>query len=129
MPIVPPAPARFSTSTGWPQAALSFSPISRAAMSVALPAANGTTMRIGLTGKLAAACAGASGDPDDNTAAVSATSAHFVFFIHPPARILSTSEPPKLSRRRVQALAAFVRNHHQLAELHPGLPVARHYVR
>src|SRR3954471_20008250 len=53
--MVPPAPGRFSTSTGWPSAAASLSLTLRAMMSVALPGVNGTTMRTGFVGKVSAA--------------------------------------------------------------------------
>jgi hypothetical protein len=43
-------PGRFSTTTCWPSSWLSTAPISRAALSVALPAAWGTTRRIGWSG-------------------------------------------------------------------------------
>jgi hypothetical protein len=50
LPIVPIAPGRFSTSTSWPITSRSLTPIVRAMMSLALPAENGTMMRIGLLG-------------------------------------------------------------------------------
>src|SRR3954464_10376747 len=53
--MVPPAPGRFSTSTGWPSAADNLSLTLRAMMSVALPGVNGTTMRTGFVGKVCAA--------------------------------------------------------------------------
>jgi hypothetical protein len=49
-PIVPPAPARFSITTGWPQASLSFLPTARATMSFDPPDANGTTRVMGFDG-------------------------------------------------------------------------------
>jgi len=48
--VVPPAPARSSTITGWPIESWSFAPMMRAIVSTAPPAANGTTMRIGRLG-------------------------------------------------------------------------------
>src|SRR5579864_455496 len=42
MPMVPPAPGRFSTITGWPSAGESLSLMVRAMMSVALPGVKGT---------------------------------------------------------------------------------------
>src|SRR5438046_3317444 len=54
VPIVPPAPGWFSTTTGWPQYSESFWPNVRARISVALPAVNGTTI---LTGFVGHACA------------------------------------------------------------------------
>ena len=53
-PRLPPAPARFSTRTGWPHLADSFSPSRRASASVAEPGANGTTI---LTGRPGYSCA------------------------------------------------------------------------
>src|SRR6185436_17114817 len=50
MPIVPPAPGRFSTITGWPSAACSLSATGRAMVSVAEPGVNGTMTRIGFEG-------------------------------------------------------------------------------
>ena len=38
LPMVPPAPGRFSTSAGWLQASCSFCPMVRASVSVAPPA-------------------------------------------------------------------------------------------
>src|SRR5580765_8518284 len=55
--MVPPAPPRFSTSTGWPIDSCMRWATMRAAMSVVPPAGNGTTMRSGLDGKgWASAC-------------------------------------------------------------------------
>jgi hypothetical protein len=48
--MVPPAPGRFSTMTGWPSAGESRSPTVRAMMSVALPAVKGTMILIGPLG-------------------------------------------------------------------------------
>jgi len=48
--IDPPAPGRFSTSTGWPHCCESFSTTVRAVTSVALPGAIPTTTRTGLAG-------------------------------------------------------------------------------
>src|SRR6476620_11229015 len=50
-PTPPPAPGLFSTMTGWPSAAVSFSPMVRARMSVVPPGANGTTHLMGLPGQ------------------------------------------------------------------------------
>src|SRR5574343_1431184 len=49
-PMLPPAPARLSTTTGWPSSALSAWPTMRARMSVVPPAEKGTTMVMGLEG-------------------------------------------------------------------------------
>ena len=51
--MLPLAPGLFSTITGWPNAAESFSPSARAARSVDPPGGNATTMRIGLEGNCA----------------------------------------------------------------------------
>src|SRR5574343_455022 len=59
MPSMPPAPALFSTVSGWPQRAASFSPRVRTMMSSELPAGAGTTTRTGLSGQPAAKVAGA----------------------------------------------------------------------
>src|SRR5262245_62044081 len=59
MPIVPPAPGRFSTTTGWPSAACSLSATGRAMVPVAEPGVNGTMMRIGLEGNDCAAAVAA----------------------------------------------------------------------
>src|SRR6185503_10949286 len=56
MAIAPAAPGRLSITTGCPHFSVSLGPISRARMSEVPPGGNGTTMRIGLAGKL---CAGA----------------------------------------------------------------------
>src|SRR5574341_754003 len=49
-PMVPPPPARLSTTTVCPKASLSFCPMLRAMMSVPPPGANGTTSLTGRTG-------------------------------------------------------------------------------
>ncbi len=49
-PMLPPAPGRLSTTQGWLPGLDMRSPNNRAAMSAALPAAAGTTMRTGLDG-------------------------------------------------------------------------------
>src|SRR5215207_1976804 len=54
VPIVPPAPPRFSTTTGWPSWLDSGSSTSRPTISSELPAANGIIARIGRAGQ---ACA------------------------------------------------------------------------
>src|SRR5262245_14713630 len=46
-PIMPPAPGRFSTTTGWPRISLMGGAIMRAVTSRLPPGANGTTIRIG----------------------------------------------------------------------------------
>ncbi|MNR46652.1 hypothetical protein D3C85_1656540 [compost metagenome] len=50
MPILLPAPARFSTTMGCLTAAPSFSASARAKMSVACPGGNGTIRRMGRSG-------------------------------------------------------------------------------
>ena len=50
VPIVPPAPVRFSITTGCPQFSLIFCAMMRASVSVPPPGENGTTKRIGLVG-------------------------------------------------------------------------------
>src|SRR5262245_29812720 len=57
--MLPAAPPRFSTSTGWPHFSPSFCAITRPRMSVVPPAAQGTIMRTGLFGKACAAACGA----------------------------------------------------------------------
>src|SRR5436190_19402683 len=52
-PIAPLAPATFSTTTGWPSAAVSRSPTTRAIVSVFPPAAYGTTAVMGRVGQVA----------------------------------------------------------------------------
>ena len=49
-PIVPFAPGRLSTITGWPQACVNFCAIARAVRSVPPPATKGTIKRMGLEG-------------------------------------------------------------------------------
>src|SRR5215207_525740 len=51
VPIVPPAPPRFSTTTGWPSWLDSGSSTSRPTISSELPAANGIIARIGRAGQ------------------------------------------------------------------------------
>src|SRR5262245_4316123 len=55
MPMVSAPPGRLSTTTGWPSSFESAGPTMRAMLSVALPAACGTTRRIGRSGNCAAA--------------------------------------------------------------------------
>ena len=50
MPVVPPAPAMFSTMNCWPSDFEKYSPTMRAMMSVGPPAANGTMMVTGRVG-------------------------------------------------------------------------------
>src|SRR5262245_14297718 len=50
MPILPPAPGRFSTTNCWPTRSDNHWPIRRAATSVVPAGANGTTMRTGRDG-------------------------------------------------------------------------------
>src|SRR5882762_2932475 len=51
VPMLPEAPGRFSTTTGWPRRAPSRSVTARALVSVTPPAAKGTTNRTGRDGK------------------------------------------------------------------------------
>ena len=55
VPIVPPAPVRFSITTACPQFSLIFCAMMRASVSVLPPGENGTTMRIGLVGNFCCA--------------------------------------------------------------------------
>ena len=55
LPILPEAPATFSTTTGWPSLGDSFSATKRAMMSGPVPGVKGTTMRIGWSGQAKAA--------------------------------------------------------------------------
>src|SRR3989442_4381466 len=57
-PMLPPAPARFSTTNCWPKALESSGAIARARMSVVPPGAKGTTILTGLVGQLLCAAAG-----------------------------------------------------------------------
>jgi hypothetical protein len=66
---VPPAPARFSTTIGWPSWLESWSKTSRGTTSTALPAPNGTIALIGLVGQ---ACARATYGKADSAAAPAA---------------------------------------------------------
>jgi len=50
MPILVPAPGRFSMTKGWPSRSDSHWPISRARMSNAPPGGTGTTIRTGRAG-------------------------------------------------------------------------------
>src|SRR4029453_15103041 len=67
-PIVPPAPGRFSTTTCWPSALVSWSAMTRAKMSVDWPGGKGTTILIGLAGQVCAST------PDATDAAPTASS-------------------------------------------------------
>src|SRR6266705_1771062 len=67
-PISPPTPSLFSTITGWPRLAWSFSAMMRAVVSEALPGVTPDTRRIVLLGKC---CASAAPVPSDNARAQS----------------------------------------------------------
>ncbi len=67
-PMVPPAPPRFSTTTGWPSASESLCAMGRAKMSVDPPGGNGTTSFSGFEGQ---ACAALHGEASAMTAAAS----------------------------------------------------------
>jgi len=54
--IDPPAPGRFSGTTGWPQSWLNFEPMKRPVVSTPPPGASAMTMRIAFVG-YAGACA------------------------------------------------------------------------
>src|SRR5262245_12425137 len=58
-PMFPPAPGRFSTTTGWPSVLASSSPTARARTSTSPPAGNGAIMRMGFVGQVCAAAADA----------------------------------------------------------------------
>src|SRR5262249_17212310 len=49
-PILPPAPGRFSTMTGWPRVLASSSPTARASTSTSPPAGNAAIMRMAFVG-------------------------------------------------------------------------------
>jgi hypothetical protein len=51
-PILPFAPGRFSTTTGWPSVSWSFAPSARPIWSAAPPGGKFTTMRSDLAGKV-----------------------------------------------------------------------------
>jgi hypothetical protein len=69
MPSMPPAPARFSITTGWPQRAASLSLIARTIRSSELPGPVGTTIFTGRLGQAAWACAAADHRPPAAAAA------------------------------------------------------------
>jgi len=54
IPIVPPAPMRFSMTIGWPSCFCTSAKTVRGMMSVALPGVNGTIARIGRVGQSSA---------------------------------------------------------------------------
>src|SRR2546423_13192016 len=56
--MLPAAPPRFSTSTGWPHFSPIFCAMTRPRMSVVPPGAQGTTMRTALVGYVCAAACG-----------------------------------------------------------------------
>src|SRR5512134_3484457 len=66
-PMLPPAPVRFSTRTGWPHVSCMRAAIVRVSVSSAPPAANGAMKRIGFDGK-----AWASAPPESTSAAAKA---------------------------------------------------------
>src|SRR5262245_60319909 len=87
--IVPPAPARFSTTMGWPSCLESWSKTSRGITSTALPAPNGTIALIGLVGQ---ACASAIRETVGSAAAPAARCRNRLrgsFISVPPSRSFS----------------------------------------
>jgi hypothetical protein len=60
-PTPPPAPERFSTTTGWPSRCERKLPGSRPSVSVVVPGAKGTTSRSGRSGQGAGCAAAATG--------------------------------------------------------------------
>src|SRR5262245_26015547 len=68
-PILPPAPGRFSTMTGWPRVLASSSPTARASTSTSPPAGNGAIMRMGFVGQVCAPAADANAAPRIRNAA------------------------------------------------------------
>src|SRR6266849_3268233 len=63
VPRLPPAPGRFSTTTGWPSAGASFSESTRAIRSGELPAGKGTIMWTARDGQPPAPVAAGCADP------------------------------------------------------------------
>src|SRR6185436_9437591 len=94
-PRLPPAPPRFSITTCWPQIWDSFSPSSRAEMSVAPPGGNGTMKRTGRCGQFGG---------EDCAAAAAANSAAsrptMIFFMDPPRAILQRQREREADRQR-----------------------------
>ena len=78
MPVVPPAPATFSTTNCWPSALEKYSPVMRAITSVGPPAANGTMM---VTGRVGYCWSAAKADDAAISAAANTSN---VFLIFPP---------------------------------------------
>src|SRR5471032_530240 len=72
--MLPPAPPRFSITTGWPHASASFAPSSRATRYAGPPAGNGTITRTGFDGYCCAS-AGADMTEQQKKAAASACAA------------------------------------------------------
>src|SRR6185503_16344494 len=87
-PILPPAPALFSTTTGWPHASETFCAMTRAKVSAMPPTANGTTILMGLEGY---ACASA---PAENASdAPAATRRSHVFMVRMVGQKVGRRDP------------------------------------
>ncbi len=69
--MVPVAPGRFSTTSGWPSCSPMAGAISRVTVSIAPPGGKDTMTRIGLVGQAGCARAGAASGPGRAAAAAS----------------------------------------------------------
>src|SRR6185503_5425579 len=103
--MLPPAPARFSTTTDCPHASASFCASSRATTSVAPPAANGTTIFTGLAGQDCAATS--AGNASASSAAAHRAQLRFFIGLSPvvvvPTSICLTCEREREPRGEREA--------------------------
>ena len=76
MATTPPAPGRFSITTGWRSDSPIFSATVRAVRSAIPPAPNGTTMRIGFDGYVSEAIANGAATTSTNVAAIAENVEH-----------------------------------------------------
>src|SRR5688572_28283921 len=81
--MMPVAPARLSTTIGWPSSSVRRGATWRTVMSVGPPAENGTTMRIGFAGKDCAATAAG------NRQAARQAAQSGVFTVDPPGIVVA----------------------------------------
>src|SRR5690348_2819656 len=99
MPMMPPAPVRFSITTGWPRDSCSFGAMRRAGMSVAPPGANGTMM---VRRRLGQSCAMAAQATHCNTKNSSQR------FINSPSAVDGQKDNKPMTAHRLRTGADFV---------------------
>src|SRR6185436_13538077 len=105
VPIVPLAPARFSTTTPCPHASWSFAPTTRATMSVPPPGGNATMIFTGLVGNASAAFTQRTRSRERHLMALLRLNADVARHLA-PLRELGGDEAAELGRRHAHRLRA-----------------------